>query len=104
MKTLTYAVLTVVATAGLSVAAITQAKANDVNCNSISFSSKAGGNAKASGCSHRGAGEKTRLRAQCAYSPFNAYSPERTGSFTNVSFTTANCAWGVNRAGIQHNY
>lgn len=88
----------------IAVVGATTAQATDVKCNVIGMNSNPGGNAYASGCRHSGTGENTRLWGQCKFSPFNVYSPTRIGSFTNTSFSTSTCAFGVNKAQIQHNF
>jgi hypothetical protein len=93
-----------VSAAGSFVVAGQAAQATDVNCSSYSFSSANYGRAYASGCNHRGAGEKTRLRGDCEASPFYAYSPTVVGTFSNMSFRTESCRWGVNGSIMQHNF
>lgn len=80
------------------------AQASSVFCGSYGFSSASGGNAWAKVCRHSGVGENTRLRADCAWSPFYAYSPTVVGSFSNMNFTTGSCKWGVKNSLMQHNF
>jgi hypothetical protein len=77
------------------------AEASSVLCSSISFDSSNGGDAEASGCSHSTA-PRVRLWGDCELSPFTVYSPWRDGPFSNASFDTSSCTWGVNAAGFQH--
>ncbi len=90
--------------AGTLIAFGPSAVAGGVSCSSQSHDESNGGRAYASGCNHRGVGERTKLRAYCEWSPFSTHSPTVTGSFTNMSFTTGKCQWGVDDSEMLHNF
>lgn len=78
-----------------------QAMASPIPCDSIWFSAANGGDANSRGCSHSGTAQ-TWLTAYCDSSPFEAHSPFVSGSYSNRSFDTGSCQWGVDSAGMEH--
>lgn len=100
-RTLVSLALGVAAAGGMTALAALPAQASTVYCDSITFSSSNGGNAKASSCDHS-TSPQVRLKAECEGTPFNSYSPWQGGPFYNYNFSTASCTFGVEAAGFVH--
>lgn len=93
-----------VGVSGLTLTSLAPAQAGGVTCYKYTQGGGPGGRATAEHCNHRGTGENTRLKADCKFSPFYTYSNTVVGSFTNQSFFSGRCTFGVKTSVLQHNF